>query len=216
MNWWVAGSLRRFYPQSPAENRDELHLQAVRGERLSCQVVGRSDDAPATVSARVEGPDGIRVRVRHAGLVPVPHINTETPLEEIEGIGFLPGYVPDVLLLETTASIGPWETTSFWISIEVGDTVTPGEHRIQAIISTDAGDLTPMTVVLDVHPASLPDRTDFPVTHWLYADAISDWYHVDLFGEAFWHLLAPYVRNLVEARPRHHRMFPSLRRLSTE
>jgi hypothetical protein len=200
MQCWLAGSLRRFYPQSPAERRNELRLETVRGAGLSLQIVCRCSDAPATVSARVDAPEGIRMRVRRAGLAPVRHFTTETPAEELEGTGAIPGYVPDPLLPEATAKMGPWETTSFWVSIEAGDTVTPGEHRLTATLSTDAGDLPPMPIALDVHPATLRERTDFPVTHWLYADAIADWYRVDLFGEPFWRLLASYFRNLAKHR----------------
>ncbi len=146
----------------------------------------------------MDGPDGIRVRIRHAGLVPVPHLSTETPLEEIEGVDYLPGFVPDPLLPETTTVVGPWETTSFWVSIEVDDGVVPGDHRLRMTLATGDGDLPPLTIILNVHPATLPVRADFPVTHWFYADAIADWYRVDLFGEPFWRLLTPYFRNLVE------------------
>src|SRR5215203_1979912 len=161
MPCWLADSLRRFYPRSPAEQRDELRLGIVKGERISFQVVCRSADQPTTVSARVDGPAGIRVRIRHAGLVPVPHLSTETPLEEIEGADYLPGFVPDPLLPETTILVGPWETTCFWVSIEADDAVVPGEHRLRVTLGTGDGDLPPLTIILNVHPATLPIRANF-------------------------------------------------------
>ncbi|MGH2559767.1 MAG: DUF4091 domain-containing protein [Thermomicrobiales bacterium] len=195
---WLADSLRRFYPRSEAEARDELRLSALRGERVSFQVVCRTGDEPATVETGVEGPEGIAVRVRRVGYVPMPHLNTDTPSDDAEGLAFLPGFVPDPLFPETSLTAGSRETNSFWVTVSVGQDATPGEHELRATLTEADGPSTSLTVRLTVHDAALPKRRDFPVTHWFYADAIADWYRVDLFGEAFWRLVGPYFRNVVE------------------
>ncbi|MGH2532728.1 MAG: glycoside hydrolase domain-containing protein [Thermomicrobiales bacterium] len=198
MQSWLADSLRRLYPRSEAEARDELRLSALRGERVSFQVVCRTGDAPAAVAARVEGPEGANVRVRRVGYVPMPHLNTETPADDAEGIAFLPGFVPDPLYPESSLTAGPQETNSFWVTVTVGTDATPGEHILRATLTTDGGQESRHVVRLTVREAALPARRDFPVTHWFYADAIADWYRVDLFSEEFWRLIDPYFRNLVE------------------
>jgi len=193
---WLADSLRRFYPLSPAEVRDELRLRALRGERVSFQMVCRTAGTQAKVEARVEGPDPIAVRVRRIGYVPMPHLSTETPEDDLEGRDFLPGFVPDPLFDESTVLTGPHETDGFWVSVEIPGDLDPGEYRLQAVFLSDGIECARLTVALTVHHAVLPTRQNFPVTNWLYADAIADWYRVDLFGEPFWRLLEFYLRNL--------------------
>lgn len=183
--WWLADSLRRFYPRSPAERRETLHLAAIRGERVSGQVICSSGDAPATISVEMEGGDRIKVLIRRVGYVPLPHLNTEIPEAAIEGSEFLPGFDPDPLWPESTALVGPRETTSFWITIEAGAYATAGGHPLIVICKTADDETVSLTVWLVVHPAALPERRGFPVSHWLYAVAIADWYRVELFGEPF-------------------------------
>src|SRR5205823_2817494 len=130
---WLADSLRRFYPRSPVEVRDDVALRALRGERVSFQMVCRTAGAPAKIEARVEGPDAIGVRVRRIGYVPMPHLNTETPDDEVEGREFLPGLVPDPLFDETAVLAGPHETNGFWVTVEVDGDVPPGEYRFAAV-----------------------------------------------------------------------------------
>jgi hypothetical protein len=196
IQYWLADSLRRFYPLSPAEVHDEISLRALRGERVSFQMVCRTDGTPVTIGARVEGPDAIAVRVRRIGFVPMPHLNTETPDDDVEGRDFLPGYVPDPLFSETTILAGPHETNAFWVSVAIPDDAAPGEYRLHAVCAEDGQECARLSVILTVHPAVLPVRHNFPVTNWLYADAIADWYRVDLWDEPFWRLLDPYLRNL--------------------
>jgi hypothetical protein len=109
---WLSPSLRRFYPQSPPETRDTLRLRTLRGERISFQVVCRTGGAPETIEARVEAPEGFQVYLRRVGYVPMPHFNTETPLDDTEGVGFLPGLVPDPLFPDGTITAGPGRPTA--------------------------------------------------------------------------------------------------------
>jgi hypothetical protein len=195
---WLADSLRRFYPASGEEERERLALRLLRGERGSFQVVTRNDGVPRTIEARVEGGEAFQARVRRVGYVPMPHINSDTPAEEIEGLGHIPGFVPDPLFPESSVLAGPFETNSFWVSIAVPAETAPGEHRLEAVVLTNGSEIARLAVELTVHPAELPARRDFPVTNWFYADAIADRYRLDLWSEPFWQLLRPYLGNLVE------------------
>ena len=57
------------------------------------------------------------VRVRRVGYVPVRHHNTDTPAEELDGLGDIPGYVPDPLFDEQTLKLPPGETHAFWFTV---------------------------------------------------------------------------------------------------
>ena len=71
----------------------------------------RLDDGtriPVRVAA--EGPDGWSVRVRRVGYVPVRHHNT--PIDaDTDGVGQIPGYVPDPLFDEDSSCCPPARRT---------------------------------------------------------------------------------------------------------
>jgi hypothetical protein len=102
INRWLSTSLQRWFPGSEPVSLNRLKLQALRGEQVSFQVcvrIGGTDNV-TPVSARIEGGEGLAVRLRRVGCVPVPHHNTATPMDELDGVGHIPGYVPDILLDE--------------------------------------------------------------------------------------------------------------------
>jgi hypothetical protein len=197
MHAWLASGLRRFYPASPAEHGQSLDIAAARGERCAVQAVCRTDNAQRIIHAAVHAPEPLLVVLRRVGYVPMPHVTTETPLDDIEGGDYLPGFVPDPLLPEDTVHAGPRETNAFWITIHIPPDARPGNYQIGITLAADGEQLPPLMVNLTVHHAALGPRRDFPVTHWFYADALCDWYHVELYQDAFWPVVEPYFANLV-------------------
>ena len=196
MQYWLSTSLKRFYPRSPAMNCPTLALEAARSERLSFQALFRTDGEERTVSATVNAPAGVEVLVRRVGYVPMPHLNTQVPPAEIEGLEYLPGYVPDPLLPETVIHAGPYETHAFWITLRVDTDTSPGPREVHVTLSAEGAEPVTLSATLTVHPGVLPKRRDFPVTHWFYADALMDRYGVEPFEEAFWRILDPYLANV--------------------
>ncbi|MFN8482642.1 MAG: DUF4091 domain-containing protein [Anaerolineae bacterium] len=196
MQAWLASSLRRFYPASPAEQAPTLALHAARGERISFQAVFRTDARQECVEARAETVDGVAVEVRRVGYVPLTHLSTETPLSDLDGVAYLPGFAPDPLFPESTVYAGPFETNAFWVTLRVAADLPPGDYGVTLTLVGDVSAPTMLSVTLSVSDVVLP-RRDFPVTNWLYADALCDCYHVELADEGFWRILAPYVEDLV-------------------
>ncbi|MDB5057083.1 MAG: hypothetical protein JWO59_555, partial [Chloroflexi bacterium] len=196
MHAWLSDSLRRYYPRSPAQDAPSLVLDAARGERVSFQMVCRTDDDVLSIVAKVNAPDGLEITLRRVGYVPVAHMNTETAPEEIDGIDQLPGLVPDPLLLDTTIHAGPRETHAFWITVRVPADLRPGAYAVSATVTASGECSLSMTATIIVHEAILPPRRDFPVTHWFYVDTLCDWYKIQPFDETFWRLLDRYLANM--------------------
>src|SRR5689334_11878456 len=104
MQAWLTSSLQRLFPLGQPARHSRLALLAARGERISFQVGFRHEGPePAEVSASAQATGGLRARVRRVGCVPVPRYNTGTPIAERDGVGAIPGYVPDPLFPDTTA-----------------------------------------------------------------------------------------------------------------
>jgi len=195
---WLMSSLSRAFPRIVPGANPAPQLLAARGERLSVQACARYDgDDHAPVAIRVSAPDGIAVRVRRVGHVPMPHFNTATPIEELDGIGHIPGLVPDPLFDDLGMVLGPHETGAFWLTVaidpecasgdrEIGVEVVVGEARYSLAFTVSVADLV------------LRPRRNFPATHWFYADALCDWYKVEPFDRRFWAILEPYLVDCAE------------------
>ncbi|HYF52301.1 MAG TPA: DUF4091 domain-containing protein [Planctomycetota bacterium] len=196
---WLVTTLERVYPRTPATRRSELNIDAARGERVSFQVAIRNEAVRDTkIKLALNAPDAFAVRIRHAGYVPLPHINTETPLHEVEGARFLPGLVPDPLFDGDTIHAGPAETHAFWCNLTVPRDAEPGLQTIVAEVRRDSEKIASLKVLLRVHPLELRPRENFPVVQWFYADSLCDYYKVEPFEDRFWSVVTPYMRNLVE------------------
>ena len=193
INCWLSTSLKRWFPRSEPAARRTLKLQALRGEQISFQVCARIGgvDGATPVSVEVAGGEGLCIRVRRVSCVPVPHFNTATPEDELDGIGHIPGYVPDVLFDETCASVAPNEAQAFWVTVKVPGSAAPGAVGLE--VTVKLGDQKRnLSVSLQLLPAALQPRRNFPVTQWFYTDSLCDWYEVDPWSRPLWELLKSY------------------------
>ncbi len=193
------------YPLSPLPARNLTALDAARDSTVSFQVCFHAKVyAKLALTAEAEG--GLGVRVRRVGFVPMPHFNTPgtDAAEDREGIGFVPGLVPDPLFDDSTLVVGAGETGSYWITVSVPKTVQPGEYAISLKATWDACDWksvpgTPVSrkITIRVHHVVLQPRRDFPVSQCFYVDALFDRYGTDFSQPRFWELAEAYLRDVV-------------------
>ncbi|MHB0856528.1 MAG: DUF4091 domain-containing protein [Anaerolineae bacterium] len=197
---WLTSALVRNFPHAPARQTTPPALHGALNERLAFQVALRMEDEPLQqVQLLVEAPKGWSVRVRRVGLVPVRHHNT--PIEaddtDLEGRGWIPGYVPDPLFDEDTIHLPDGETHAFWVDVRPGEDATPGAYTLKATVTPERGDASTLQVPVRLYDVVIAPRRDFAVTNWFYVDALIDWYRTDLFDERFWAVLPAYVRDVV-------------------
>lgn len=209
LRFWLETSLRRVYPTSPPGAAAALEMLAARGERISFQACFRNlETNSAVVRCEVAAPDGWTGRVRRVGFVPMRHLDTYTPREELEGIGFLPGLCPDPLHDEPRVHIGPESNGVFWVSLTIPEDAKTGVRTVAVRLTLEnrygyADYLRPrpstveLPVRVNVRPLTLRPRRDFHVTNWISADSIWEWYRIKPCGEEFWKLAGAYIRNLV-------------------
>lgn len=195
--YWLESSLQRVYPATEP-GKAELSLTAPRAGRASFQVCVRNESvAPIGFECRVAGADDLKPRVRHVGLVPLPHFTPHTDPKELEGVDHGPGLVPDPLYPVPTVLTGPRESRSFWVSLEIPADAAPGPRTIKAqIIPWGGKEAVEMPVTLNVGKLVVQPRRDFPVIHWWRGEATWDYYKTGRFDERWWDLTRAQLQDM--------------------
>lgn len=196
---WLA-MLERYYPRDDRRAGAVPALDLALNEQGSFQVVMRDPDVermPVTVS--VSGPEGWTVRLRRVGYVPVRHLNMPVlgdPLET-DGLGKVPGYVPDPLFDDDRVVLRDGETHAFWVTVRPAGAARAGDYAIDVAVAGPEGDnLASLHMPVRLHDIRLGARRGFNITHLFYVDAILDWYRTAGFDERFWGLARAYMQDM--------------------
>lgn len=203
----LTSSLTRNYPGAPLPSASLKAVDAALNERFSFQIAAKTD-GDAVVKASVSAPEGWSVRVRRVGTVPVPHRNTGSsaaPLDN-EPAQAIPGFVPDPLFDETSASVAAGESAVFWVTATPPPDAEPGRFALTAtaapfnIYNADepAGKPVSRKLAATLHNVRIAPRRGFDITFWFYCDCLFDRYGTVNFDERFWPLFEAYVRDIVQ------------------
>ncbi len=194
---WLNNSLERVYKWTTSKATKSLQLDLARNDRGSFQVCMRKNTEGMVISdIEVKCPNGIEVEVRSVGHIPVPHYNTETDKSEL--VGDLPAYVPDPLFSDLDLQLTYNETNSYWVTVKTDKDTRPGVYPINISIRVNDEIISELSTKINVYSLVIKDRANFPVTHWLYVDALCDWYDCEPFKGKFWDIVELYIEDLVE------------------
>lgn len=202
----ITQSTIRNFPSVPIYGGTLRVVDAALNEQFSFQFALHADVA-ARISVSAVAPEGWSVRIRRVGLVPMSHHNTGISHNraDLDGIGQIPGLVPDPLFDESFALVGESETVSFWFTVVPAEDAKPGKYEIsvQGTLSDISDPSKPIgypvsrVFTVKLHNIRIAPRHDFDVTHWLYCDCLIDRYGTDLFDERFWEIAGRYFRDVV-------------------
>ncbi len=197
-------STMRHFPNSPLPTKKLSVIDAALNESFSFQMALRADEH-TWFRAEIEAPKGWEARVRRVGFVPVQHHNTPIlDAADSDGIGHLPGFVPDPLYDENTMTLPQNETNAFWFTVKPNKTVKAGSYPITVTLTrldwqgNPYGKPTKHTITARIHNIAIKPRKDFHVTHWFYADCLQTWYKTYTFTDEFWTILEKYLRNIAQ------------------
>ena len=193
---WITNTDDRIYPGTDPVGRRSLVLNAPRGGRVAFQVgvANRSGADGEKLALAVTSPAGLTCRVRRVGYVPMPHHNSDTPWAERDGVGRVPGYVPDTLLDSEEIDLPDGETGAFWVTIDVDAEARVGRQTVVATLSSGDAEISSVTALVESSALVLSAREGFDVIHWFYSDALLDWYGLKPFEDRYWTILEAYMR----------------------
>lgn len=200
VRFFLASSLERIFPGSAAGDASRtLTLLVPRNGTVSFQACLKNmRPSPLEIECAVTGGDGLNIRIRRVGYVPLRHLTPYPDFSEVDAGGKAPGLVPDPLFPETKAMVGANESQSFWITVGASRDIVPGMRDLTVRFSSNpGGSLRELKAEIDVRPFVVQPRRDFAVTHWWRAETITDWYKVEPFGKKWCEVTKPYLRDLV-------------------
>jgi hypothetical protein len=184
--FWLETSLHRVFPTSQPADKS-FQLLAARNSRISFQAcLHNNGDNDLLVDAKVVGADDLKPQVRLVGFVPVWHHTTATATNDLDGLGKIPGLVPDPLWSMTRANAGINETRSFWITLNVPADAKPGPREITVELQIVKGEKVRLPVQLEIAPLVVQPRKDFHVIHWWRGEATWDYYKTGMFEDQRW------------------------------
>lgn len=198
--FWLETSLNRVFPGTKPGN-DSLELLAARNSRISFQACLKNlRPAELHAGCQVVGADSFKPRVRYVGLVVMQHLTPGTELNELDGADYLPGLVPDPLWpLEKVTSIGPNESRSFWITLQIPADAKPGIHGFKVKLAIgDGRQFVEMPVKIEISELVVQPRKNFRVTHWWRGEATWDYYKTGMFDQRWWDITKAQMEDMLD------------------
>lgn len=211
LNSILTPSTVRHFPNAALPEKKLSTVDIALNERFSFQVALRADEM-MRVRVTLEGPDGWELRTRHVGLALAKHHNTpilSDPLDQ-DGIGQIPGLVPDPLLEENDIRLAQDETTAFWFTVRPSKKVTAGKYDLTATVTilqedTKTGEIIGVIgkpkkhkLSVRVHNIAIKPRKNFDITHWFYNDCLITWYKTNGFDDNFWAICENYIKDIAD------------------
>ena len=196
---WLESSLNRIFKTSPPTSTTCLELLAARNTRVSFQVsIKNNGYSPISVECTLDSPDEIHSLIRRVGYVPMRDFTWHTSEDELDGIGHLPGLVPDPLIPENRAVLHNQAVQPFWVTLDIPAECDPGTKLITVNVQIDGvSEPVALQVTLDVKQLVVLPRKDFPVTHWWNADALYHYYKIEPFGDTWFEIAEAYLSNML-------------------
>ena len=197
--FWLDTSLKRIFPTTEPSGTN-LSLLAARNSRISFQACAQNRGTAATyIDCKVVEADDLKPRVRLVGFAPVWHHTVGTKTNELDGVGKIPGLVPDPLWPMQRANAGINESRSFWITLNIPADAKPGLREFKVQLAIVNGKTIELPVQIEISELVLQPRKDFPVVHWWRGEATWDYYKTGMFeDDRWWNITHAQLEDMLE------------------
>lgn len=200
-------SLEKVFPRSGCISCSEIHaLSALKNEVVSFQVAYRYAEGyrmeqmrttvqgtkNPSVTVEVVSPLEKLVTIRKVGCVPSMFPSyTETDENYITTEA---GLFPDILEdLHGSFQCIPFLWRSLWVDIDIPENWKAGKYPLSLVFRTMDGTICKiLNVSVEIINAILP-KQELMHTEWFYCDCLADYYHVEPFSEAHWHIIENFL-----------------------
>ncbi len=190
-----------FYSDLPESKPEKTFFRMFRNERLSFQVLYRTDHperkllrwAPVRLGGELAPYAKLRLVSNVLNMYPTFNCAPEGEVIKTE-----PGAYPDMLrplIYPNAVSLPNGQTHALWVDIELPEGFAAGEYDISLSIFAENEEecLGKVTGTVQVLDAELPKQTLIH-TEWFYTDCIANHYHTKAFSEKHWKLIESYLR----------------------
>ncbi len=174
-------------------------VEGFRNEILSYQLAfyWQPETDWNTPFLRISIQSNLKVHVRQVKQVPVQR--PAYPKTDDRYLRRTPGLYPDLLREITPYNLRaiPNQWSSLWVEIDP-DGTEPGDYPVQIRVTDESGkELAVHTQQVIILPGFLP-KQKLIHTKWLHTDCLAQYYHVPVFSEEYWYILAHFIRAAVD------------------
>ena len=198
----VVSSLEKpFWDMTPEQFPTLSRISALRGERVSFQVLMHSDTLTngwlprQLLTPRAEGALAEFVEYRTVNNVPVD-LPVNYAMYDDQYLRTTPGLYPDRLQPLTYGGRVFYRMNylyAVWVDVTIPkDTEIKGETTL-TINFADENESYTVSVVIDVIPATLPEQT-LMLTQWFHCDCLAQYYRVPVWSEEHWEIIENFAR----------------------
>lgn len=217
LNVKIISSLDKvFYDQSIEDFRALEYISALRGERLSLQLIYAYDKDDLHRSPSFHSPLLSGELAKYATVRAVKHI----PVMKYDGdysnpvlanyLRLPPGLFPDLLSPlpgGKNFAICDRMIESLWIEIDIPEDMAAGKYElpievalVDSIVSRGVGEpeiVAKTSVTIEIIAATLPEQT-LKRTEWFHADSLAHYYNVPVWSQRHWEIVENFAKAAVK------------------
>ena len=217
LNVKIVSSLDKvFYDQSIDDFEALKSISALRGERLSLQLIYAYDyddrhRTPLFHSPVIGGELGKYATVRNVKHIPVmKYDGDETTPTLADYLRFPPGLFPDLLsplARDSVFAICDRMLESLWIEIDIPSDMPKGKYElpvnidyVENRVAYGRGEVVTVastSVEIEVIGATLPEQS-LMHTEWFYTDCLASYYNLPVWSERHWEIIEEFARAAVK------------------
>lgn len=196
MKCFLANSTKRIFPVCSGDNINFYDIYTAKNESFSYQVCIYNDSVtPLEIEINISSK--LEHSIRLEQLINFDRFTPGTDASELDGVGILPGLVPDPLLNLQNVMIPPFSNRVFFVRVLVPKDAKTGKG-IDLIDIKNGDEKIQIECPYFIADFVVGKKKVLPMLHWFYADAICDYYKVEPFSDDFWTICEKYMKDYAD------------------
>lgn len=195
MNFLQISALEKVFLDTSADKEEISSLAALKGERVSYQILYAGTEDRKTVNVSIECDRRIEVTLRDVANVPVAlPVAGKRHDDFYEKI--TPGLYPDILMpLENDEICVGENSHSLYVTCKIPENIEKGTYLVKLTFTLEREHIC-KTLKIKILDCVLPVQETI-YTQWLYCDCIADYYGMEVFSEEHWSMIEKFIRTAI-------------------